>query len=392
MTARTDINRLGWDTSEFPILCENCLGPTPYIRMIQAIYDSECKICKRPFTIFSWKPDKHSRYKKTEICKTCAKLKNVCQTCLLDLQFNLPVEVRDKYLKQTINIPKETSNRDFFIANCTKNIDKLDLPYYKEGAYKDNFSLEINEIQHNTNNSTQICTFYLKGVCSKGEQCPYKHEIPSIEDIINNTNDIDKVKNIIEDPIEKKILREYSDSKPPLPPEDKSITTLYINGIIDNSVKEKDLVQIFSKFGQIKGVKLMLKTYCAFVTFVNREDAEQCVNELYNNLVINLEKYRLTWAKVNDPEFIGEKKKNNKTNEHEEEIEYVTECPLYNGNGKKKVKENQFVKKEIEKDGKCVYKVDLTCYDKGERPFYASIQKNVKGGLLQRKRKLIGDI
>ena len=80
--------------------------------------------------------------------------------------------------------------------------------------------------------------------------------------------------------------------------------------------------------------------------------------------------------------------KNNKTNEHEEEIEYVTECPLYNGNGKKKVKENQFVKKEIEQDGKCVYKVDLTCYDKGERPFYASIQKNVKGGLLQRKRKL----
>ena len=27
------------------------------------------------------------RYKKTEVCQTCAKLKNVCQTCLLDLEY-----------------------------------------------------------------------------------------------------------------------------------------------------------------------------------------------------------------------------------------------------------------------------------------------------------------
>ena len=27
------------------------------------------------------------RFKKTEVCQTCAKLKNVCQTCLLDLDY-----------------------------------------------------------------------------------------------------------------------------------------------------------------------------------------------------------------------------------------------------------------------------------------------------------------
>jgi hypothetical protein len=27
------------------------------------------------------------RFKKTEVCQTCAKLKNVCQTCLLDLEY-----------------------------------------------------------------------------------------------------------------------------------------------------------------------------------------------------------------------------------------------------------------------------------------------------------------
>ena len=34
------------------------------------------------------------RFKKTEVCQTCAKMKNVCQTCMLDLEYGLPVQVR----------------------------------------------------------------------------------------------------------------------------------------------------------------------------------------------------------------------------------------------------------------------------------------------------------
>ena len=40
------------------------------------------------------------RFKKTEVCQTCAKLKNVCQTCLLDLDYGkLYSDRRDEDMK-----------------------------------------------------------------------------------------------------------------------------------------------------------------------------------------------------------------------------------------------------------------------------------------------------
>lgn len=81
------------------------------------------KICTRPFTVFRWKAGTKGRYKKTEVCQTCAKMKNVCQTCLFDLEYGLPVQVRDKFLEENqVVIPANTANRDFFIEQANRNV------------------------------------------------------------------------------------------------------------------------------------------------------------------------------------------------------------------------------------------------------------------------------
>ena len=74
-------------------------------------------VCERPFTIYRWKPGSKARYKKTELCHTCAKLKNCCQTCILDLQFGLPLQVRDQALAEheRIAVPKSDVGRGYMI-------------------------------------------------------------------------------------------------------------------------------------------------------------------------------------------------------------------------------------------------------------------------------------
>lgn len=57
------------------------------------------------------------RYKKTEVCQTCAKAKNVCQTCLLDLQFGLPTQVRDTVLGRLSKAPQSDINREYYAQN-----------------------------------------------------------------------------------------------------------------------------------------------------------------------------------------------------------------------------------------------------------------------------------
>ena len=90
----------------------------------KADYDKECKICTRPFTVFRWRPGRDARFKKTEVCQTCSKLKNVCQVCLLDLEYGLPVQVRDTALSINSNdaIPKSDVNREYFAEEHDRRV------------------------------------------------------------------------------------------------------------------------------------------------------------------------------------------------------------------------------------------------------------------------------
>lgn len=130
-------------------------------------YGAECKICSRPFTTFRWCPGAKMRYKKTEICTICARAKNICQTCLLDLQYGLPVQVRDEILGTKLEIPKSEINREYYSQTLDRAVQNSDStePF---GALKDAPTSEIlAKLARNSpyykRNLPHICSFWVKG-------------------------------------------------------------------------------------------------------------------------------------------------------------------------------------------------------------------------------------
>jgi pre-mRNA-splicing factor RBM22/SLT11 len=218
--ASRGIHVLKDEKTEFPILCETCLGPNPYVRMTRAEQDRECKICARPFTVFRWRPGRDARYKKTEICQTCCKLKNVCQTCLFDLEYGLPVQVRDAWAPATeaVAVPQSEVMREWFVQQQEKRFKDGDETAYSQmpmGKVNPNSTgaKALMKMQRVTpyykRNRAHICSFYVKGECTRGQECPYRHEMPETGELA--------VQNIkdryygVNDPVAKKIFRTYQE-------------------------------------------------------------------------------------------------------------------------------------------------------------------------------------
>jgi pre-mRNA-splicing factor RBM22/SLT11 len=82
-----DSTKSGWESTDFPVLCETCLGDNPYVRMTREAFGGACHVCERPHAKYRWKAGSAGRFKNTVLCQMCSKLRNVCQCCMLDLTY-----------------------------------------------------------------------------------------------------------------------------------------------------------------------------------------------------------------------------------------------------------------------------------------------------------------
>ncbi|KAI8816206.1 uncharacterized protein EV422DRAFT_298380 [Fimicolochytrium jonesii] len=289
--------RQGWEESEFPIVCETCLGPNPYVRMTKQAHGKECKICRRPFTIFQWCPGTGMRNKKTEVCQTCAKVKNVCQTCVLDLEFGLPVQVRDTVLESQDSVPDSAVNKEFFIASVEGKLGNDSLINYAkaDSAAREQLKRMSRPDPYYKRNRPHICSFYVKGDCKRGDECPYRHELPIKNDMSHqNIRDRYYGKN---DPVAGRMLNRTDKASSLQTPEDKTITSLFLTGV-DESLTEQDLQSHFYAFGEIKSVVLIAKSKVAFINYATRAAAELAISKSYNNCNIKGKTIRVQWGKA----------------------------------------------------------------------------------------------
>lgn len=145
--------------------------------------DAECKMCSRPFTVYQWRPGKGSKFRKTQICQMCARLKNVCQVCLLDLEYGLSAQSRDYGLEMagfdSMQMPESEAGREWQQDLIESNAENGSLLEYGKVNPAE---IIMNVAKLNPNISLRhedtVCSFWLRGKCKRGSKCPYKHEMP----------------------------------------------------------------------------------------------------------------------------------------------------------------------------------------------------------------------
>lgn len=290
-------NRQNWEDADFPVLCQTCLGDNPYIRMMKEKYGKECKICSRPFTVFRWCPGARMRFKKTEVCQTCSKLKNVCQTCLLDLEYGLPIQVRDTALKLKDDLPKSDVNKEYYIQNMENELARSDPEAINSKLSEPNDLLMrlARTAPYYKRNRPHVCSFWVKGECRRGEECPYRHEKPTDpDDPLADQNIKDRYYGI-NDPVADKLLRRAAAMPALPPPDDKTITTLYIGNL--GNLTEQNIRDYFYQFGEIRSVSLVPKQQCAFVQYTTRAAAEAAAEKTFNKLILGGRRLTIKWGR-----------------------------------------------------------------------------------------------
>ncbi|KAL8711526.1 MAG: hypothetical protein Q9225_007100 [Loekoesia sp. 1 TL-2023] len=311
---KQDLNRSGWETTDFPSVCENCLPENPYVQMLKEDHGAECKICTRPFTIFRWKADRTARAKRTNICLTCARLKNCCQCCMLDLSFGLPIVVRDAALKMVAPGPESSINREYYAQENEREIEegrggveeyeKTDEkarellrrlansePYYKrqrrleaaEESQKSRDGSADADGQRKitgppgpirTNDTRESRGSSLRGGPyrkPRGGGATARRVFPGTAQLPPQPQDI-------------------------LPPQDRNITSLFVTGVEDD-LPEHAIRAFFTPFGTLRSIVCSHRAHCAFINYATREGAEAAAEHCQGKAVIQGCPLRVQWGR-----------------------------------------------------------------------------------------------
>ncbi|SMN21289.1 similar to Saccharomyces cerevisiae YBR065C ECM2 Pre-mRNA splicing factor [Maudiozyma saulgeensis] len=85
-----------------PIICNTCLGgddeSIPQLTINKISNGLQCKICTLPTTLYHFKSLNSRNLVKTKICFNCAKQRNCCQCCMLDMKWHISLSMRDKLI------------------------------------------------------------------------------------------------------------------------------------------------------------------------------------------------------------------------------------------------------------------------------------------------------
>ncbi|ANB14106.1 Ecm2p [Sugiyamaella lignohabitans] len=317
--SKADANKKTWEDSDVPALCESCLGPNPYVRMTREKYGLECKLCTRPFTVFRWSPEKGSKPRKTIICQTCARQKNACQSCMLDLTYGLPLAIRDAALNMANSgqmITSDAATNVIMKQYVAQKFEASQKSFAEEDEEREQNQLEsgvepgqlvISEQAKNLlRNLAKAMPHYrgpvgtdAAGTATGGAGSSRSGSSTSSNGRGNDGNSQPEISPAVKAKVSKIISKLPLNGSISPPPKDAAITSLFLMGVEDD-LPEYKIRNHFQAYGPIKTLVLVHRARCAFITYEKRAHAETAAASLASSagrLVINGCKLKAVWGR-----------------------------------------------------------------------------------------------
>lgn len=310
---KRDDNKQKWEESEFPLVCETCLGDNPYVRMTKEPFGKKCQVCENPFTVFAWQAGTKGRLKRVEICKSCAQAKNVCQVCIYDLQYGLPVKVRDRVLREhgaagaTSAVPQSMANRAWYTAQQERALEQGQNTVGEANALAVAKLQEMAQMQPRyERNMAKLCSFFARGECNRGDTCPFRHELPKDRNDPMSKQDTKSRFYGTADPVANKMIgrqrAKESEAKRENDEEgyDKARATLYLrfNGDAPYpQLTEPDIRDQFYSFGEIVSVRIQADRGQAFVEYTQPDATELAIASMNRKSLLD-RPIQVKWARA----------------------------------------------------------------------------------------------
>lgn len=241
--------------SETPTLCGECLGDLQHVKMMRQPMGEQCKMCTRPFTAFRWSNSKEARQlKKTIFCGTCAKARNCCQSCMVDIDFGIPLDIRDAALKVAgVDNPYQpgTSSRNAEVkAIAGDKLEKVVLKLAPQS--KDDKRAKAEAI--------------LKALSSKYKGGQARPKQKALESTTKELN---------------KIITKLPFGGTLATPSDPEVKSFFVFGFSENT-PQYVIASFFEAHGALTLIKIVHQARCGYVTFQKRSAAESCAQALKN--------------------------------------------------------------------------------------------------------------
>ncbi|ODV82460.1 uncharacterized protein CANTADRAFT_88354 [Suhomyces tanzawaensis NRRL Y-17324] len=267
-------------------ICDACLGPDKHLKMMKHPNGEECKSCTRPFMVYRWNSSLSSqKAKKTVICTTCARSKNCCQSCMLDINFHIPLHIRDTALKMA-GLPAIGSGA----VEASKNRErKAILADKQEQAFGSKQEEDQQELARNI----------LTKLAERLNDAPsFKKAPKSLRPDESKLKNIDVSKILAKLPFGGLLDKETS----------KGTTSFFLFGVGDD-VPQYLITDMCNSYGKIKLLKIIHKARCGYVSFTTREAAEAFADSINANglnsnkstaglvLLDNRHPMRVAWGK-----------------------------------------------------------------------------------------------